>query len=821
MVEFLPLPGSVQQKTKELGPGGPELGGGGSAHIGSRDSRTVKGSRGKTNVGQKRKTLGQNNSVKRHVRTVDELNRPPSKRLKKCMNESDTEVRKPSRQLTQKTTEKGKVKGVPTKIISGDKKRVEGQDTKSSTNTDEVSIVSVLTEVVNTVQNFKGGKIKDYVQTWSTITSDVGILETVQGLKIDTGGLPRCKTGRLQYKFTPPEVEGISKEIDKLKSVGILVETGREKGDWVSPIFARPKQDGSLRLVINLKGLNKHLDKIHFKMDTLKTAIQLVKKGCFFGSVDLKDAYYSVPVAPESQKLLKIQWQGELLQFTSMPNGLSPAPRIFTKLMKPPLSSIRKQGHTILGYLDDFLLIGDTREECASNVETTVTLFDDLGFTVHPEKSNITPCQEVEFLGFILDSKQMIVKPTQAKIQKIMTLCGKIQKRNKITIRELAEVIGKLVALEQGVSGGSIFIKRMEIDRNEALKESDGDYDAEMTVSKETKMDLQWWIDNLPGGKREIIIPDPSVVITSDASTKGWGGEFQGETSGGLWTAAERKLHINCLELKACGLVLKSFCRDLRATHVRIRTDNTTVVACINKLGSCKKTCNAIAREILLWGRERGLTLSAEHLPGKENEAADRESRQARVDTEWKLREEVFKKVIQKLGECDTDLFASRSNKQLTRYVAWRPDPGAWKIDAFLLSWTNINGYVFPPFSLYPGVLAKVERDEAEVTLIAPIWTTQPWFTKLLRLLVANPIILPKNTIINPHNSELEHPIKDLRLMACRLSGKRSKNKAYRKTLQAISWHPKDKAQWCNIAHISRSGSTLALNGKEIHMSFI
>ncbi len=83
MVGHLQVPGPLQQKTKELGPPGPELGGGGSAHIGSRDSSIVGTSRSKNNVGQKRKTLGHNNSVQRHVRTVEELELPPSKKLKK------------------------------------------------------------------------------------------------------------------------------------------------------------------------------------------------------------------------------------------------------------------------------------------------------------------------------------------------------------------------------------------------------------------------------------------------------------------------------------------------------------------------------------------------------------------------------------------------------------------------------------------------------------------------------------------------------------------------------------------------------------------
>lgn len=140
----------------------------------------------------------------------------------------------------------------------------------------------------------------------------------------------------------------------------MIVKSEHCPGECISPIFLRPKKDGSHRLILNLKKLNTTIVYRHFKMDTLKSAINLVTPNCFMASLDWKDAYYSVPVLPEFQKFLKFRWQGTLYQFTCLPQGLSPAPRLFTKLTKPVYSHLRKKGHLNTAFIDDSFLVWDT-----------------------------------------------------------------------------------------------------------------------------------------------------------------------------------------------------------------------------------------------------------------------------------------------------------------------------------------------------------------------------------------------------------------------------------------------------------------------------
>ena len=89
-------------------------------------------------------------------------------------------------------------------------------------------------------------------------------------------------------------------------------------------------------------------------------------------------------------------------------------------------------------------------------------------------------------------------------------------------------------------------------------------------------------------------------------------------------------------------------------------------------------------------------------------------------------------------------MFASRINYQVPRYVAWHPDPGAHAIDAFSLNWGTEQFYAFPPFSLLGKVIQKIHNDKAHGILIVQHWTTQPWYPQMMKLLVAEPLQLPK-----------------------------------------------------------------------------
>ena len=87
----------------------------------------------------------------------------------------------------------------------------------------------------------------------------------------------------------------------------IIGETTHETTELVSPIFMVNKPDGGTRLILNLKELNEFVKYEHFKMEGIKTIINIITRNCFMATIDLKDAYYSVAISRLFQKFLKFK----------------------------------------------------------------------------------------------------------------------------------------------------------------------------------------------------------------------------------------------------------------------------------------------------------------------------------------------------------------------------------------------------------------------------------------------------------------------------------------------------------------------------------
>ena len=203
----------------------------------------------------------------------------------------------------------------------------------------------------NKVCEFQGGCIKNNFWNWRELTSDPEVLSTVSGLPIDLlGDLP--SNAAFQYPFGTKEHAFVITEIGRLLDKKVIKVSVHEEGQLVSPIFLRAKTDGDrFRMILNLKKLNLVSEYYHFKMDTLKSILTLVTPGTYMTKIDIKDAYYSVPVKPSDQKHFKFLFDNVLYQFMVLPNGYTAGPRKFTKLLKPALATLRKAGITLAAYL--------------------------------------------------------------------------------------------------------------------------------------------------------------------------------------------------------------------------------------------------------------------------------------------------------------------------------------------------------------------------------------------------------------------------------------------------------------------------------------
>ena len=170
---------------------------------------------------------------------------------------------------------------------------------------------------------------------------------------------------------------------------------------YVSRIFEVPKKSGDYRLILDLSDLNLYLKKVHFKMEGLNAIYSLISYNNFMASLDLQDAFLTIAMHPNFYKFLCFDFEGVRYCFIALVFGLSCAPRIFTKMLKVPLSFLRIQGFRNSAWLDDILLVGSSLSSSSNSVSQCSSLLESLGFIINPSKSQLIPTQSISHVGFI------------------------------------------------------------------------------------------------------------------------------------------------------------------------------------------------------------------------------------------------------------------------------------------------------------------------------------------------------------------------------------------------------------------------------------
>ena len=257
----------------------------------------------------------------------------------------------------------------------------------------------------NTPNNFIGGQAGFYFSTWKSITPDSWILSQIEGVFPEFDSLAHQKNHPQPIKLSDTEKLALALKMKSLKNQQVISETKNyQENEILSNVFLRRKPNGTYIAILNLKPLNQSMHYTHFQMNSLKDAMYLVKEGYFFTSVDLKDAYYTLPLHVDAKKYFRFLFDPTLYEFNVLVMGYSDALHIFTKVMKPVLSYLQHRGAMIVMYIDDALIVIPTEKQCQVDTTATLTLLDRLGLTVNTEKSSLQPTQEISYLGFLLNS---------------------------------------------------------------------------------------------------------------------------------------------------------------------------------------------------------------------------------------------------------------------------------------------------------------------------------------------------------------------------------------------------------------------------------
>ena len=589
------------------------------------------------------------------------------------------------------------------------------------------------------------GRLNDHVQFWRSINANQFVIDIIE------------KGYAIPFYQTPPRSpiisrntvnnmsayrneEFVSSAISELLESGCVVHCP-EQPYIVNPLSVSTQRSGKKRLILDLSVTNKFLWKQSVKYEDLRTALVFLKRQGFMFQFDLKSGYHHISILPDHQKYLGFSWEFEgklsFFKFTVLPFGLSSAPYVFTKVVRPLVKKWRSEGKDIVVFLDDGLGYADSFQKANQHSAEVKSDLINAGFVPNVQKSIWNPVSETEWLGFVINLKDgLLILPERRissikeSIRHILNSATQSGRLAMIDVRALASATGKIISAYLSVGSMSrIMTKAMHTDIETRLS-----WNSKVVLSWRAQEELHFWLNNIDHISSTPInfVPSCSKIIYSDASSKGFGGylvDTDDHVSHGQWSADERKFSSSWRELKAVELVLKSHVSKLQHARVKWFTDNQAVARIVDQ-GSMKQDLHVIALDICRFCVRNGIFLEMEWIPRSLNDKADFISKIVDPD-DWQISDDIFASLDNVWGPHSVDRFASFYNAKLPRFNSRFWNPGSEAIDAFTEDWSQDNNWLVPPIHLIPRVILFLLRCRSEGTLVCPAWQSAPYWPLL------------------------------------------------------------------------------------------
>ena len=349
--------------------------------------------------------------------------------------------------------------------------------------------------------------------------------------------------------------------------------------------------------------------------------------------------------------------------------------------------------------------------------------------------------------------------------------------------------------------------------KNDALKLNKGNYEGLINFTENCISELQWWQKSVNSVSDIYHVSSANKLFR--CLSKWLGAACGKHSTGGNWSREESSLHISVLETAAVFFAVKIYAAALSEISKHLRIDNTANLASINKQSDSNETVHLLLKMFWEFCAKKQILAHASYISSSRNKEAAKESRKLKDNLEWSLKERFFEKIVRNFGPVTIDLFASRVNCKVNRYYSYNLEPEAIGIDAFSYCWSNEIFLAFPPFAIISKVLSKIEAEMATGVLIVPLFTTQSWFTRLLRLLIHEPLLLPKSntSLYFPYRRKIMPTLPNVALIACLVSGNCTKTKAFQMKLQRQSYSHGDQTLNVNMTHTGNNGYNFVLKG--------
>ena len=625
-----------------------------------------------------------------------------------------------------------------------------------------------------------GARLANFWRIWAGLGAEPWVVEVLrEGYQVPFVSAPPLSDTPVKmvaYRPGSEKFQVLQSEVQAMVEKEAVELVKEKTNGFYNRLFVVTKASGGWRPVLDVSRLNVFVDLTPFSMESPRSVMGAIQPGDWMFSIDMKDAYFHVPIHPDSRKYLRFVFEDRVFQFRALCFGLSSAPQVFTRVLAPLARWLHLLGIRILLYLDDWLILANSLVEALRARQIVLDLAKCLGLIINLDKSVLTPSQTATYLGMTFDSVRFTVAPSLKRASNMASLVLEFLRHDVRSAQRWQVLLGHMISLEKFRPLSRLRLRHFQFWLN---RRWDRDIDQDVAlieVPPFLKEVLPWWaqVDVWLEGV-SLRASDPDFIIFSDASNVGWGAVMGSQEASGLWSPEEASLHINSLELRAMWLALQHWEDLLRSRTVALCGDNTTALAYVrNQGGTRSESLFLLAEQVLLWAAERKIVLLTQFVKGQNNVLADQLSRGSQSQpTEWTLSLEVCHLLWTLWGTPLIDLFASRRNARLPLFCSPVLDQEAWAVDAMLQRWDGLFVYAFPPYAMVRSVLNKLKRSRGTtMILVAPWWPQREWFPDLFSLSLDHPRLLPQvpDLLSQPHSGEHHHGLRTLALTAWRLS---------------------------------------------------
>ncbi|XP_053321812.1 uncharacterized protein LOC128494822 [Spea bombifrons] len=436
-------------------------------------------------------------------------------------------------------------------------------------------------------------------------------------------------------RIAPRDIEDVRDILHEMEEAGIIQES---RSPYASPIVVVRKKNGSVRLCIDYRTLNKRTIPDQYTLPRIEDLLNALNGSRWFSVLDLRSGYYQVPMKVEDQEKTAFICPLGFFQFTRMPQGVTGAPATFQRLMERTLGDMSPR--ECLVYLDDIIVFGRTPEEHEKRLLKVLDRLQREGLKLSLDKCKFAQTS-VTYVGHIVSADGVATDP--AKVEAVVNW------PRPNNIEELRSFLGFCGYYRRFVEGYSKIARSLH-----DLLKGDSRKGAQRTAHSKEPIGVKWTPDCeeafqlLKRKMTEAPVlayadPNMSYILHVDASFEGLGGVLHQAYPEGLrpvayisrsLTGSEKNYPVHKLEFLALKWAIVDKLHDyLYGAQFEVRTDN-------NPLTYILTTAKLDATGHRWLAALSNYDFSLKYKPGPKNVGADALSRRpglpvTKEDEEW------------------------------------------------------------------------------------------------------------------------------------------------------------------------------------------